>query len=437
MKNIVQDQLLTFLARAATVVVVVVFAVVTVAAVLITHSAGAAQSATSQKLSFKTLYAFTGGSDGIRPYAGVAPDEEGNLFGTTLEGGNAGYCANSNDGCGTVFKVDASGRETILHAFTGGPDGGWPNAAPVLDARGNLYGTALQGGNTGCTNYQQVGCGTVFQVDASGKFSVLYTFTGGADGAVPGGSLTRDGSGNLYGTTCAGGMGYGVVFKLDTSGHETALHSFAFNDGDCSYAHLIADSADNIYGTTYEGGNVNCPYVSVGCGVVFKLDPAGNETVLHNFSGAPDGAFPYRGLIFDPEGNLYGATGGGGLGCSGGGCGTVFKVTPAGDETVLYKFQGSDGLYPSAAVLRDSRGNLYGTTKAGGSYNNGVIFKVTLGGKETVLYNFTGGADGSTPESWLAPDRKGNFYGTTALGGDDSCGPFHEGCGTVFEISAN
>jgi uncharacterized repeat protein (TIGR03803 family) len=252
----------------------------------------------------------------------------------------------------------------VLHTFNGSPtDRAIPGAAHLIgDSAGNLYGTTESGGASGA--------GVVFKLNKTGE-TVLYSFTGGADGWSPVAGLIRDSAGNLYGTTFGGGArfgesGSGVVFKLDTTGTETVLYSFTGGaDGGSPAAGLIRDSAGNLYGTTELGG------VS-GAGVVFKLDTTGTETVLHSFTG-PGGENPYAGLIADSAGNLYGTTYGGGAS----GSGVVFKLDTTGTETVLYSFTGgADGGSPVAGLIRDSAGNLYGTTYEGGTSDAGVVFKL-------------------------------------------------------------
>ncbi|MGH6839303.1 MAG: choice-of-anchor tandem repeat GloVer-containing protein [Methylocella sp.] len=264
------------------------------------------------------LHPFTGGSDGANPLAGLIADSSGNLYGTTAFGGASGN--------GVVFKLSPSGTETVLHAFSGFPsDGGTPEGGLIADSSGNLYGTTAIGGASGN--------GVVFKLSASGTETVLYSFKGGSDGGTPVAGLIADSGGNLYGTTFAGGASNsGVVFKLSPSGTETVLHSFsaAPSDGTNPRSGLIADSSGNLFGTTQEGGALGgvCPS---GCGMVFKVTPSGTETVLYAFTGGSDGANPLAGLIADSIGNLYGtASRGGGSGCPSTGCGTVFKLTGAG-----------------------------------------------------------------------------------------------------------
>jgi len=316
-------------------------------------------------------------------------DNAGNLYGTTSTGGGHGF--------GVVFKLDTTGRETVLHSFTGGADGANPNFGDpglLRDVAGNLYGTTGAGGDLACrfvpalpSSLSFPGCGVVFKLGTTGKETVLHSFTGGADGADPATGLVRDAAGNLYGNTgaggdlaCGGGSGCGVVFKLDTTGKETVLHRFtggADGAAPSTAAGLVRDAAGNLYGNTFTGGHGTCPG---GCGVVFKLGTTGKETVLHSFTGGSDGAAPEAGLVRDNAGNLYGTTDSGGdLACgSGFGCGVVFKLDTTGKEIVLHKFTGGkDGAFPAGRLVRDSAGNLYGTTQSGGAFFSGVVFKLT------------------------------------------------------------
>jgi uncharacterized repeat protein (TIGR03803 family) len=407
----------------------------TLFAALATPTRLAAQEQQEQAPTFTVLHAFTGLSSGRNPTASLVRDNAGNLYGTTSFGGNLA-CGGNGFGCGLVFKLDTTGKETVLHRFTGGADGSFPPAGLVRDAAGNLYGTTEAGGTHGA--------GTVFKLGTTGKETVLHSFTGGADGRDPKAGLVRDNGGNLYGTTytagdlaCGGGFGCGVVFKLDATGRETVLYSFTGGaDGTASAAGLLRDAAGNLYGTTYAGGDLGCTPVGggSGCGVVFKLDTTGTETVLHRFTGGADGADPEAGLVRDSAGNLYGTTlAGGNLAC---GCGVVFKLDTTGKETILHRFTGgADGRNPGlAGLVRDSAGNLYGTTSAGGNLacGCGVVFKLDTTGKETVLHRFTGGADGAYPEAGLVRDAAGNLYGTASAGGDLACGG---GCGVVFKLT--
>lgn len=317
---------------------------------------------------YTVLYNFQGQPDGSGPYAGVIADTAGNLYGATSVGGAYGY--------GEVFKLDTTGYETVLHSFSGGSDGAYPSASLSRDAAGSLYGTAEAGGtfNSTCP----FGCGVVFQVNPQGKERVLYSFTGGSDGAAPNSGLVRDTAGNLYGTTSAGGntslcsgFGCGVVFRLDPAGNETALYSFTGgSDRWEPDSVLTRDAAGNIYGTTDIGGNLSCGPNSLGCGVVFKLDSTGNETTLYTFGG-PDGENPIGGVVRDTAGNLYGLTASGGANK----LGAIFKLGSSGKETLLHSFTGSDGSVPIAGPLL-YKGSLFGTTYVGGPSQDGVVFKI-------------------------------------------------------------
>ena len=270
-------------------------------------------SAQAQTYTYSLLYEFTGAPDGAG--CEVCVDEKGILYGGTVYGGDS--ACNAPTGCGTVFKLDTTGKETVLYSFTGtGGDGAIPLGCVVQDSKGNLYGTTTYGGELSCNAPN--GCGTVFKMDTTGKETVLYSFTGSPDAAEPESALLRDAEGNLYGTAPSGGAyGYGAVFKVDTTGKESVLYSFSGgSDGANPYGGLLRDAKGNLYGTTTAGG-------ASGYGTVFKVDTTGKETVLHSFAGS-DGANPAFGsLVEDTKGNLYGTTSGFTYGH-----GTVFKLTP-------------------------------------------------------------------------------------------------------------
>jgi uncharacterized repeat protein (TIGR03803 family) len=336
------------------------------------------------------LYSFKG-TNQIDPSAGLLRDASGNLYGTTENGGKIRKSCGGVQagGCGTVFKVDKAGKGTVLYRFRGFPDDGYfPETVLVEDAASNLYGVTNEGGTS---NF-----GTVFKVDASGEEIILHNFSGppdgGGDGASPSAGLIRDAAGNLYGVTGGGGAyGAGTVFELKTNGEETLLYSFTGgSDGGGPDSVLIFDSEGNLYGTTKDGGSsVVC---DGGCGTVFELLPANGswtETALYSFcslSDCADGEEPLVGpLVRDSAGNLYGTTifGGAYRNCNGDACGVIFKLDPTGKETVLHSFTGgADGAFPYSGLVRDSSGNLYGTAWQGGatcftSYTCGVVFKIT------------------------------------------------------------
>jgi uncharacterized repeat protein (TIGR03803 family) len=346
---------------------------------------------------------------------GASPPEEGLLL--DAAGKLYGITTNGGaNGAGTLFTLDATGKETVVHNFVNavGPQG------MIRDTAGNFYGTSTFGGSNGY--------GAVFQVDPNGNETLLYIFTGGTAGAAPSGGLVRDAAGNFYGNTlyagdpsCAYGSGCGVIFKLDPAGNETILHTFHDgNDGAFSYGTMVLDTAGNLYGTTELGGDPTC-----NCGTVFKLDPSGQQTILHSFTGQGY-VSPFAGLVQDAAGILYGTTSGGGTSLEG----TVFKLDPTtGTETVLYSFTGgADGANPRAGVVMDPAGNIYSTTPDGGlipcpddPFGCGVVFKLDpTTGTETVLYALKGGADGVHPDVNLVLDALGNLYGAATSGGNNN-----------------
>ena len=397
-------------------------------AVAFALTVGASAAAAGQ--TFVVLHSFLGQpKDGSAPLGGLLLDSAGNLYGTTLQGGKYSSCHDSGGyGCGIVFKLDTNGVETVLHSFNG-TDGAGSSATLIMDANGVLYGTAAVGGGSGCNTDDSVGCGVVFKLSGN-KETVLYRFTGGADGAFPWAGLVADASGNFYGTTNAGGeYGGGVVFKL-VGKKETVLHSFTGGkDGNYLAAgSLLMDAGGNLYGTDAFGGDIDCDYPN-GCGVVFKL--AGEQlTVLHSFKGPPDGQSPVAGVIMDPEGNVYGTTTDGGRDSNGG---IVFEVSQDRKERELHTFRSAHGgSDPQAGLVRDAQGNLYGTTLYGGSGRGccGTVFEVTADGKEKVLHSFctTDCSDGANPMAGLIMDAEGNIYGTASNGGINRNG-------TVFMIT--
>jgi uncharacterized repeat protein (TIGR03803 family) len=343
--------------------------------------------ATAASASKMDLHAFRGGSDGALPGGGLVGDDAGNLFGVTIDGGTGTRCDDSVPGCGTIFEISKGGHERVLYSFQGENDGSFPQGALLVDASGNLDGTAFGGAGASC---QGAGCGVVFRLAPDGTETVLYNFQGGNDGQYPEGNLIADKNGNLYGMAGQGGNYNGTACEED------------------------------------------------GCGTVFEVQPDSVKTTLYAFQGGTDGAAPEGGVIADASGNLYGMTGaGGGAACNDNGCGTVFKLTPGGTETTLYAFQGgTDGEIPLAGLIADSAGNLYGTTFMGGAHGAGTVFEVSPTGQETVLYSFKAGNDGANPEAGLVMDKKGDLYGTTVDGGGDNCkGSGFVGCGTIFEVT--
>ena len=334
----------------------------------------------------------------------------------------------------------------VLYSFGRVPDGNYPLSS-LIDVGGTLYGVTRQGGSNTCaypTSSYYFGCGAVFGITPGGAEKVLYSFAPPPDGHKPWASLL-DVGGTLYGTTNEGGSntcGYstyrlecGTVFSLTLGGTEKVLHSFNGTDGWYPVASLI-EAKSKLYGTTKHGGaDSRC---DGGCGTVFSITRTGREKALHSFGAGGDGAEPAASLI-EVKGTLYGATiGGGAYGCGsyGYGYGTVFSITPSGTEKVLYSFRGSpDGYGPGRLI--ELKGTLYGTTGAGGTYNDGTVFSITPSGMEKVLHSFGAVGDGEGPVDGLIA-AKGTLYGTTVDGGAYSCGSFGSsgnGCGTVFSIT--
>ena len=390
----------------------------------------------TQAQSFSVLYTFTYGANAGYLWAGLTEDTAGNFYGTTNDGGSAGY--------GSVFKLERSGSGwvfTTLYSFAGGDDGAYPESRVVLAPDGSLYGTTANGGGSGC--FDGFGCGTVFHLTASSAApnprlapwneTVVYRFSG-SDGGNPEGDLTFDQSGNIYGTTQYGGStNNGAIYELTPAGEgwtEAVLYS-AQDSGNCAipYGGVVMDRSGNLYGVFSGGPGTG--------GAVYQLSPSQSgwtEQTLQTFSlGGSGGSLPRGGLTFDSFGNLYGSTAA--YGVNGGG--TVFELTPANGGwtfNTLYNLPGTSW-GPLAELVLDSAGNLYGTTYGGGTYNNGTAFKLTTangGWTYSVLHNFRGGWDGGGPQSNLVFDSTGNLYGTTSW----SVGPTpYPTTGNIFEIT--
>lgn len=361
---------------------------------------------------YTVLFSFDS-SNGETPFAGLT-NVHGTLYGTTSTGGGGTNCADS-DGCGTIFSVTPSGKQTVLYKFLGGRDGDKPNGA-LTDVNGTLYGTTQYGG---VCHESSLGCGTIFSVTTAGKENVLYRFPGHPGGEGPSGWLINV-NGTLYGTTEAGGVrrGGGTVFSITPAGKERIVDILAKNPGGIGPSPLV-DVNGTLYGTAFQGGTHDY-------GIVFGVTLAGKEHVLYNFAGPPDGAYPTGGLT-NVNGTLYGTTSsGGGQHCFGSGsrCGTFFKITTDGREQVLHHFTGSphDGGVPNGELLNVD-GLLYGTTFNGGTRGNGTIFSITTSGKENVLHSFTfhRGFGGRGPTPGLV-ELSDTLYGTTYFGGDDKDG---------------
>jgi len=403
----------------------------------------------------QVLYRFNG-KDGERPGGTLVLDGLGNLYGTTLYGGasNAPFCKPPNLGCGTVFKLKptANGKwaHTVLYQFcmhgsqTNCPDGEWPFGSLIIDSFGNLYGTTAAGGGRGD--------GTVFELTpgADGKWThrilhSFYVFDGGGD---PTAGVVMDASGNLYGTAnqtrnnCDSECG--LVFQLKRDGNQHwsyhVLHYFRPDrDGFWPVGNLTIDGEGNLYGVTRSQDTMG------GGGIVYKMTPDGEETVLHSsWSGSKEGFWPAGNVTLDTDGNVYGMT-----------AGTVFELTPTEKKwtmELLRKFYNERA--PEGGLILDASGNLYGTTTEGGLYYSegecgypgylgcgGTAFKLTPGADgnwiQTTLWSFGGKRDGRSPTGSLVFDSAGNMYGTTVAGGVGPCKNDLQqiGCGTVYKIT--
>jgi uncharacterized repeat protein (TIGR03803 family) len=355
-------------------------------------AAAVARPAAAQ--TFTVLHVFNGTPDGSFSEAPLVQDAAGNLYGTTTSGGADN---------GTVFKIDTTGHESVLFSFNNS-DGGFPTAGLILDKAGNLYGTAEEGPG---------GAGVVFKLDTEGNEEILHAFEGGLNLAAggPAGGVIMDQAGNLYGATTSGGLGpfpgFGTLYRIDAAGNFTVLYQFqGKSDGANPTGPLVRDAAGNLYGSAPAvdtNGTVR--------GTVFKLSPDGTLTVLHSFTGGRDGSTPQGGLLMDRAGNLFGSASTGGKA----GNGTVFEITKSGSFKLLYSFTGgSDGKNPNGQLVRDSDGNIFGTTQSGpGEFVLGTVFQLSRTGTLTVLHSFTGGQDGAVPLAGLIRDNAGNLFGTT------------------------
>ena len=355
------------------------------------------QSATKAKAkSFTVLHVFNGGAkDGANPEGPVVQDADGNLYGTTFTGGA--------DGEGTVYKLNTAGHLSVLFSFSEAETGGFPQGGLVLDKAGNLYGTAIGGSG---------GSGVLFRLAKDGTLENLHVFTSGqhSDAAVPEGSVIMDAAGNFYGATVFGRHGFGTVYQVDPTGKFTVLHDFEGKpDGTTPQGPLVQDAAGNLYGVALQGGKHNL-------GTVFELAKNGEFTVLHSFAGGKEGSGPQGGLLIDNAGNIFGSAVNDGDFRSG----TVFEITKNGTFKSIYSFTGgSDGKNPNGELIEDAAGNIYGTTQSGPDLNAlGTVFKLNRAHKLTVLHSFRGGRDGASPFlAGLMRDNAGSLYGTTVRNG--------------------
>jgi uncharacterized repeat protein (TIGR03803 family) len=383
---------------------------------------GSAKASTTE-----VIYGFAGEDDGEYTDTDVAIDTAGNLYGTSVLGGEFGG--------GTVWQLSPVGDgwvHTVLYSFTGGADGGEPYKGVALDAAGNLYGTAVTGGSGSCEG----GCGVTYKLTKSGTTwtqSVIHAFTGGDDGSGPGARVALDKGGNVYGMTPTGGAnGLGTIYEIHPKRNGDwalrVIHTFTGgSDGSSGSAGKILLRGGHLYGAATTGGTNSS-------GTVFELTPTRigewGFKILYSFQGAPDGVFPYGALLFDAAGNLYGTTYYGGTN----GLGAVYKLSPTDsgewNETVLYSFKaGTDGNSSISNLVSDAAGNLYGTTSEGG-LGSGTIFKLTPGQNgtwtESIPHSFQGSPDGAFPYAGMVGDGAGTFYGATVHGGDDGEGAIYK-----------
>lgn len=397
----------------------------------------------AQAQTYNVIHNFTGGLDGAAPYAGLTMDQAGNFYGTAGFGGYTGGDCARFGGCGTLFELSSRGSGwvfTPLYIFRGGSDAAVPGARIIIGPDGDFYGTTNAGGSGYGTVFKAKPAASLSPNIFGGWIeTVLHRFSGGGDGTYPqGAEVVFDQLGNLYGTTPTGGSHYcgygcGTVFKL-TPGEggwtETVIKAFSGGqDGALPFSGLIFDQAGSLYGTAGYGGDIGCDatFFPPGCGTVFQLTPSGsgwNENVLYTFHNRGDGAHPESGLIYD-QGSLYGTTSAW-VDDTGG---TVFDMTyPYWWFSTLYSFT---GIGPVASLSMDGAGDVYGTTYTGGLYLFGSVFKLTQSGggwTYTALHDFTGGDDGAYPISNVTFDTNGNLYGTASGGGA-------HGYGVVWKIT--
>lgn len=371
--------------------------------------------------SYRVLYRFDRDPNGEEPLASLI-NVHGTLYGTTYEGG-AIRC-HGRLRCGTVYTITRKGVQHLLYSFRDS-DGRFP-AAPLVDVNGTLYGTTAEGGLNGK--------GTIYSINASGSVTVLHSFHGGSDGWRPWSGLI-DVKGTLYGTTLWGGRGGGTVYSISPSGAEKVLYRFnGRSDGFLPQGGLI-DVNGTLYGTTVIGGGSGCGHTYLGCGTIYRITTKGIEQVVYRFTGGSDGESP-GGSLVDVNGVLYGATAGGGAN----GTGTIYSFITTGTKTELYSFAGgSDGADPAAGLI-DVKGMLYGTTVEGGGagcggyyHGCGTVYSISTAGAESVLYRFAGGSDGMSPQAPLVA-VKDTLYGTTAFGGAEHEKRRAQCCGTIFAL---
>jgi uncharacterized repeat protein (TIGR03803 family) len=376
------------------------------------------------------LHSFTGGPDGAFPQAGLTLDAAGNLYGTALGGGRGSCGHNDVPGCGVVFKVQRHGSGwtlSPLYSFTG-TDNFFPNSRVSFAPNGVLYGTTASGSGGGSVYSLRPPSHVCGSISCPWALTVVHRFGSPNDGGDPAGDLMFDAAGNVYGTTKSGGASAGGTVYEISGGVETILHSFmsgAFDEGDSPESGVVFDSQGNLWGTARTGGENLC-------GTIFKLQPVVGgwfETTYRDFGqDENDGCNPMGGVIFDPSGNLYGTTYAGGGFLVGGTAyaGILFGPFPYGEAFLGYNGSPTGG--PTTSLTRDAAGNLYGATTQDGASGNGSVFEKMSDGTFVSLHDFTGGADGQFPLSNVVVDAQGNLYGTTSQGGA-------YGYGVIWEIT--
>jgi uncharacterized repeat protein (TIGR03803 family) len=370
-------------------------------------------------------------ANGKYPNGPLVQATNGDLYGTTSYGGAGSSC---KYGCGTIFKITPNGALTTVHSFNLS-DGADPLVL-VQASDGYLYGLTRYGGESNCLF--PCGYGTFFKITPAGVLTTVSTFNANSFGQFGPSSLMQAANGNFYGTTYSSSVGIldGTIFEMTPAGVVTILYEFyGTNTGDADGG-LVQGRDGNLYGTTSAGG-VIADGCAAGCGTIFKITPAGVFSILHSFDFT-DGFLP-NGLVQATAGDLYGTTQNGGNNYGDIGEGTIFKITLAGALTTLHIFNGPDGDEPEAGLVQATDGNFYGTTFGGGTNGGyGTIFEITPSGVLTTLHSF-GASGGVEPQAELVQATNGDLYGTTRFGGgDDTSCPDTEGgagCGTVFSLS--
>jgi uncharacterized repeat protein (TIGR03803 family) len=389
-------------------------------------------------LNIDILHVFTASPDGASPNP-LIRDAKGNLYGTTASGGFLG-CPPGVGGCGIVYEVANDGTYTILYSFQGGSDdGGLPISGVTRDPAGNLFGTT--GGVNGSPS-------TIYEITSGGDEKILRYLGNSnfADGAAANSAPILDSNGNLFGNISYGGdpscgfngNGCGVVYEVQANGKFRVLYTFtSLADGIEPISSPVIDSQGNLFGTAGLGGDLTCDHPD-GCGLVYELDHTGKYRILHKFTGKADGAFVDC-VIDDGAGKLVGVTEqGGDLSCYPPlGCGTIFRIDEAGSLKILHTFAPfTKNDIGHSCLVRDSKGNLYGTNAIGGTHNAGLLYELDTAGKFKVLYDFpiSNSSQGGVPIG-VAPGPEGEFFGVNTLGGDTNCGVENSGCGTVWKLT--